>query len=40
MSDKLGGAKRKNGHKMNCTCHICETMMKKAKADAAKKEQM
>ena len=31
MSDKLGGAKRKNGHKMNCTCHICENMMKKAK---------
>jgi hypothetical protein len=29
--DKLGGAKRKNGHKSNCTCHICENMMKKAK---------
>ena len=31
MSDKLGGAKRKNGHKSNCSCHICENMMKKAK---------
>ena len=31
MSDRLGGAKRKNGHKSNCTCHICENMMKKAK---------
>ena len=31
MSDKLGGAKRKNGHKSDCTCHICENMMKKAK---------
>jgi hypothetical protein len=29
--DKLGGAKRKNGHKSNCNCHICENMMKKAK---------
>ena len=31
MSDKLGGAKRKNGHKSDCSCHICENMMKKAK---------
>ena len=28
---KLGGAKRKNGHKMNCDCHICENMKNKAK---------
>jgi hypothetical protein len=28
---KLGGAKRKNGHKMNCDCHICENMTNKAK---------
>jgi hypothetical protein len=28
---KLGGAKRKNGHKSDCSCHICENMMKKAK---------
>jgi hypothetical protein len=28
---KLGGAKRKNGHKFNCTCHICENMNNKAK---------
>jgi hypothetical protein len=28
---KLGGAKRKNGHKMNCHCHICENMKNKAK---------
>lgn len=31
MSDKLGVAKRKNGHKSNCSCHICENIMKKAK---------
>jgi len=28
---KLGGAKRKNGHKSNCSCHICENMKNKAK---------
>lgn len=28
---KLGGAKRKNGHKMNCDCHICQNMKNKAK---------
>ena len=28
---KLGGAKRKNGHKLTCTCHICENMKNKAK---------
>jgi len=25
------GGKRKNGHKMDCCCHICENMTKKAK---------
>lgn len=25
------GGKRKNGHKMECCCHICENMTKKAK---------
>lgn len=28
---KLGGARRKNGHKLNCVCHICENMRAKAK---------
>lgn len=28
---QLGGARRKNGHKANCTCHICENMKNKAK---------
>ena len=27
---KLVGGKRKNGHKSNCSCHICENMTKKA----------
>ena len=27
----LGGAKMKNGHKANCSCHICENMKNKAK---------
>jgi hypothetical protein len=28
---KLFGGKRKNGHKSNCACHICENMKNKAK---------
>lgn len=28
---QLGGARRKNGHKSNCSCHICENMKRKAK---------
>jgi len=28
---QLGGAKRKNGHKPTCTCHICENIKNKAK---------
>lgn len=27
---KLGGARQKNGHKLNCTCHICMNMKNKA----------
>jgi hypothetical protein len=27
----LGGARRKNGHKHNCSCHICDNMRSKAK---------
>lgn len=28
---QLGGARRKNGHKTCCSCHICDNMKKKAK---------
>jgi len=28
---QLGGARRKNGHKASCSCHICENMKNKAK---------
>ena len=28
---RLGGAKRKNGHKSTCCCHICENIKNKAK---------
>jgi hypothetical protein len=28
---QLGGAKRKNGHKATCSCHICENMKNKEK---------
>jgi hypothetical protein len=41
---QLGGAKRKNGHKANCSCHICENMKNKAKRggyeEDAEKEQI
>ena len=41
---QLGGAKRKNGHKANCSCHICENMKNKAKRggyeEDAEKEQL
>jgi hypothetical protein len=36
---KLGGAKRKNGHKMNCDCHICENMKNKAKRGGYKEDE-
>ena len=40
-AEMMGGAKRKNGHKSTCSCHICENMKNKAKrggyrADAQK----
>lgn len=28
---QLGGARRKNGHKTSCSCHICDNMKNKAK---------
>jgi hypothetical protein len=34
----LGGAKRKNGHKSMCGCHICENIKNKAKRGGYKKE--
>ena len=34
----VGGAKRKNGHKMDCECHICENMNKKAKRGGYKED--
>jgi hypothetical protein len=41
---QLGGAKRKNGHKATCSCHICENMKNKAKRggyeEDAEKEQI
>jgi hypothetical protein len=35
---KLGGARRKNGHKSTCTCHICENMKNKAKRGGYQEE--
>ena len=35
---KIGGAKRKNGHKLDCTCHICENIRNKAKRGGYEKE--
>ena len=35
---KLIGGKRKNGHKSNCNCHICENMKNKAKRGGYKEE--
>jgi len=35
---ELGGAKRKNGHKANCKCHICENMKNKAKRGGYKED--
>lgn len=35
---KLIGGKRKNGHKLNCTCHICENMKNKASRGGYKEE--
>ena len=35
---KLIGGKRKNGHKLDCLCHICENMKNKAKRGGYKDE--
>lgn len=35
---KIGGAKRKNGHKLDCTCHICENIKNKAKRGGYEKD--
>jgi hypothetical protein len=35
---KLIGGKRKNGHKLNCICHICENMKNKARRGGYKEE--
>jgi hypothetical protein len=35
---KLIGGKRKNGHKLNCACHICENMKNKAKRGGYEEE--
>jgi hypothetical protein len=35
---KLIGGKRKNGHKLNCHCHICENMKNKAKRGGYEEE--
>lgn len=37
--EKLGGAKRKNGHKSDCTCHICENMKNKARRGGYEEEE-
>ena len=34
----LGGARRKNGHKSSCDCHICENMRLKAKRGGYEEE--
>jgi len=34
----LGGARRKNGHKTTCNCHICENMRLKAKRGGYQEE--
>lgn len=40
MSDKpsLGGARKKNGHKQTCSCHICENMKNKENRGGYEKE--
>jgi hypothetical protein len=35
---KIGGAKRKNGHKLDCKCHICENIRNKAKRGGYQEE--
>jgi len=36
---KLVGGKKKNGHKSNCSCHICENMKNKAKRGGYQEEE-
>ena len=36
---KLIGGKRKNGHKMDCECHICQNMKNKAKRGGYEEEE-
>jgi len=36
---KLMGGKRKNGHKMDCSCHICHNMKNKAKRGGYEEEE-
>jgi len=36
---KLMGGKRKNGHKMDCECHICQNMKNKADRGGYKEEE-
>jgi len=42
--DQFGEAKKKNGHKPTCSCHICENIKNKAKRggyeEEAEKEQL
>lgn len=35
---KIDRAKRKNGHKLDCICHICENIKNKAKRGGYEKE--
>ena len=37
-TSKLVGGKRKNGHKSNCSCHICENMKNKARRGGYEEE--
>ena len=37
-TSKLIGGKRKNGHKSNCSCHICENMKNKAQRGGYEEE--
>jgi len=37
-NEKVLGGKRKNGHKMDCGCHICENMKAKAKRHGYKED--
>ena len=35
---KIEKAKRKNGHKLDCICHICENIKNKAKSGGYEKD--